>query len=125
VSGCFGNSHVLMETTFKSSSRFIGHRGILASCVCDIKRLGTGKGSTKGLQNGNLAMVVSEMRRALVCSRPIRLRSAGNGLRSARSEGTAKVIVSIPGSHAAPAAMGMKGRIGTDSSGSPGVSSGR
>ena len=50
-----------MKTTFKEiSGSIVAPQGFLASGVfCDIKRLGTGKGSNKG-QKRDLALIVSE-----------------------------------------------------------------
>jgi glutamate N-acetyltransferase/amino-acid N-acetyltransferase len=71
-----------MKTKFKQiSGSIVAPRGFLASGVfCDIKRLGTGKGSNKG-QKRDLALIVSEVPAAVagmfttnqVCAAPVKV----------------------------------------------------
>jgi len=71
-----------MKTQFKTiSGSIVAPRGFLASGVfCDIKRLGTGKGSNKGLKR-DLALIVSEVPATVagmfttnqVCAAPVKV----------------------------------------------------
>jgi hypothetical protein len=70
-----------MKKTLNERGSEVAPRGFLASGVfCDIKRLGTGKGSN---EKRDLALIKSEvLRPSPACSPPSNLRCAGQGVPS-------------------------------------------
>ena len=91
-----GNSRAALKNSFrKIEGSICAPRGFKAAAVfCDIKRIGTGKGSEKG-EKPDLALIVSDVPAAVagmfttnqVCAAPVKVsarRAAGSSGRSVR-----------------------------------------
>src|ERR1700716_3754734 len=85
-------------------------RGFKAAAVfCDIKRIGTGKGSEKGRKN-DLALIVSEMPAAVagmfttnqICAAPVKVSAKNAARKSARA-----IVVNSGNANACTGARGM------------------
>src|SRR5207248_6313793 len=106
-----GNSRAALKNSFrKIEGSICAPRGFKAAAVfCDIKRIGTGKGSEKGRKN-DLALIVSDVGAAVagmfttnqVCAAPVKIsaRNAGRELAQA-------IVVNSGNANACTGARGM------------------
>src|SRR6266699_1082931 len=101
-----------MKTKFaRITGSIVAPRGFLASGIfCDIKRLGTGKGSDKGMKRG-LALIVSEVPATVagmfttnqVCAAPVKV-----CLERVRKGAAQAVVVNSGNANACTGKQGMR-----------------